>query len=270
MVSAGGPGACAILSDTSVRCWSIPNPLGTNSYVSAFFPATPSSVRGLQTGISHISVGQHFACAVRAVDNRVYCWGRNDFGQLGRGALGTPTDPELDASVAVSNLSAKQVTAGTTHACAIAADNTVFCWGDPSSGQLGTGTNATAPIPTPQLTVGITNAVNISASAGFTCATLSDRTARCWGQNLPLDPNAGTLGVGLLFSAATLGSIEFVKPGAVNVPLPVKGLTGAVFISTGATHACASGFGGMVRCWGSNSMGQLTTGNTDSSVAPVP
>jgi len=269
-ISVGGPGACAVVAaDLSVRCWSLSNPFGTPDYVSAFFPQTPSMVRGLQTGIVQVSVGQHFACAVRSVDSQVYCWGRNDAGQLGRGTVGAATDPELDASVPVTNLSAKQVAAGTTHACAIASDNTIKCWGESSSGQLGNGTNASMYVPTPQLAAGINNAINVAASAAFTCATLSDLTARCWGQNLPTVPTAGTLGVGLLISAAGPGTIEFKKPGAVSMPLPVKGLTGAIFISTGATHACASGLGVFIHCWGSNTFGQLGDGTTDNSLEPV-
>lgn len=264
-ISVGGPGACAVLaSDRSVRCWSLSNPFNTPDYLSAFFPQTPSLVRGLQNGIAQISVGEHFACAVSAGDQQVYCWGRNDTGQLGRGTVSAATDPELDASIPVTNLAAKQVSAGNTHACAIATDNTVKCWGDSSSGQLGNGTNTSMYVPTPQTASGITNAVNVGTSAGFSCATLSDRTARCWGDNL-----SGTLGVGLLISAATPGSVEFKKPGAANMPLPVKGLTGAIFISTGATHACASGLPAVIHCWGGNNFGQLADGTTKDSLEPV-
>lgn len=265
-ISVGGPGACAVLAaDRSVRCWSLTYPGESSNYVSNFFPATPSLVRGLQNGVGQVSVGQHFACAVSAVDQQVYCWGKNDTGQLGRGTVGAATDPELDASIPVTNLAAKQVAAGTGHACAIATDNTVKCWGDSRSGQLGNGINASMFVPTPQSTSGISNAVNVAASGGYTCATLSDLSARCWGQNI-----AGTLGVGLLISSATVGDVQFSKPGAVNMPVPVRGLTGAIFISAGATHACASGLGTQIHCWGSNSAGQLADGTMKDSLVPVP
>jgi len=273
-ISVGGPGACAVLAaDSSVRCWSLTNPLGTDNFASPFFPSTPSSVRGLQAGVQQVSVGQHFACAVVASDQRVYCWGRNDAGQLGRGSVGAATDPELDASVPVVSLTAKQVAAGTDHACAIAGDDSVKCWGDSTSGQLGNGTNGTSFVPTPQSATGISGATAVSASAAYSCAILADRTARCWGQNLPLTPYAGTLGVGLRVSgASTGGGVDLKKPDGANTPLPVKGLTSAIFISTGATHACASGLGSSTHCWGTNSYGELAINDptVQGSIEPVP
>jgi hypothetical protein len=271
-ISVGGPGACAVLTDTTVRCWSLSFPGESQNFVSSFFPAMPSMVQGLANGILQVSVGQHFACAVNST-NQVVCWGRNDAGQLGRGTVGAATDPELDARVPVTNLSGKWVAAGTTHACAIARDNTIKCWGQSDSGQLGNGVNANMFVPTPQTVSGISNAVNVAASAAFTCATLADQSARCWGQNLPTSTTAGTLGVGLLIGSASPGpppSITFEKPKWVSMPLPVRGLAHAIFISTGATHACASGLGLMVRCWGSNSLGQLADGTTNDSLVPVP
>jgi Regulator of chromosome condensation (RCC1) repeat len=279
-ISVGGPGACALVpasppADTrpGVKCWSLPNPFGTTTFVSPFFPAMPTSIRNLPVGITQVAVGGHFACAVVAANQRVYCWGKNDAGQLGRGIIASPGDPEADAAVPVANLLARRVAAGHTHACAIASDSTVRCWGSANFGQLGNGNNEPAIVPTPQRVIGITDAVNVTAAQGFSCATLGDRTARCWGWNIPLSPTAGTLGVGRLISGATVGTpttsptIEFQKPGAVSVPLPVKGLTGAIFISAGPTHTCASGLGGLVACWGSNSFGQLADGTLNDSIA---
>jgi hypothetical protein len=260
-ISVGGPGACAVLAtDRSVRCWSLRFQGESNDYISAYFTGTPNSVPGLPSAIAQVSVGQHFACAISTADERVYCWGKNDAGQLGRGVVGAPNDPESDASVPVVNLTAKQVAAGTDHACAIATDNSVQCWGDSTSGQLGNGANSSNFIPTPQRASGINNAVEVAASAGFTCAALSDGTARCWGQNLPVTPNASTLGVGL---------IGGVKPLNAFTPLPVKNLTGISVVSTGTDHACALGKKGKVSCWGSNEDGQLTDYTTNPTLVPV-
>lgn len=266
-VSVGGPGACAVLErDRSVWCWGLTPPDGDTIFASTFFPSTPShvpapsQVPGLSNGVAQVSVGSSFACAVNATDGQVNCWGKNDSGQLGRGVVGAKTDPELDASVAVANLTARQVTAGTDHACVVATDNSVQCWGDSTSGQLGNGTNSSNFVPTPQRASGINNAVEVAASAAFTCATLSDGTGRCWGQNLPTDPQAATLGVGL---------IGGVKPLNASTPLPVKSLTGASVVSAGTTHACALHSNGEVSCWGTNEAGQLTDYTTNPTLVPV-
>jgi hypothetical protein len=260
-ISVGGPGACAVLAkDRSVWCWKLSFPGESNNYLSEFFPTMPSQVPGLTNGIAQVSVGQHFACAVNATDGKVNCWGKNDAGQLGRGVVGSSTDPELDATGPVVNLTAKQVAAGTDHACALASDNSVQCWGDSSSGQLGNGADSAQFVPTPQKASGITNAVNVAASAAFSCAALSDGTARCWGQNLPTAPNASTLGVGL---------VGGTKPMNAFTPLAVKNLTGLLAVTTGTTHACALHSNGKVSCWGTNEMGELTDYTMNPSLVPV-
>ena len=260
-ISVGGPGACAVLQrDRSVWCWGLLPPDGDTIFASTFFPSTPNQVPGLSNGIAQVAVGSNFACAVSATDGQVNCWGKNDSGQLGRGVVGATTDPELDASVAVPNLTARQVAAGSSYACVVATDNSVQCWGVSASGQLGNGANTAQSVPTPQHASGINNAVEVAASAGFTCATLSDGTVRCWGQNLPTDPQAETLGVGL---------IGGVKPLNAPTPLHLENLTGASVVSAGTTHACALHSNGEVSCWGTNEAGQLTDYTTNPSLVPV-
>jgi Regulator of chromosome condensation (RCC1) repeat len=268
-ISVGGPGACAVLvRDRSVWCWGLTPPDGNTNYASAFFPSTPSQVPGLPNGIAQVSVGINFACAVNATDGQVNCWGKNDSGQLGRGVVGAQTDPELDASVPVVNLTARQVAAGTGHACAVATDTSVQCWGASSSGQLGNGANSAQYVPTPQHASGINNAVEVAAGAAFSCAALSDGTGRCWGQNLPTDPEASTLGDGFVISANG-GTVHAEKPLNAFTPLPVKNLTGASLLSTGTTHACALHSNGEVSCWGTNEAGQLTDYTTNPTLVPV-
>lgn len=100
------------------------------------------------------------------------------------------------------------VSAGDLHTCAITSaptfvegtlgtsyiHNTIFCWGQNSTGQLGPGYTLDAldgvytmrPVPFP---VGVTAWGKVSAGAGFTCAISADQgrtnyepgTAFCWG-----------------------------------------------------------------------------------------
>ncbi len=53
--------------------------------------ANPTLVPGL-SGVVSVSAGSEFACAVQD-DGLVFCWGNNDFGQLGDGTEVGRTTP---------------------------------------------------------------------------------------------------------------------------------------------------------------------------------
>lgn len=87
-------------------------------------------------GGEELGAGESFQCAVRA--GEVWCWGKNDQGQLGDGQGGSP-DSVAEASVQVVGLSAVQsLSTGQAHACALA-DGAVWCWGNNDNAQLGEG-----------------------------------------------------------------------------------------------------------------------------------
>ncbi|AKU98753.1 hypothetical protein AKJ09_05417 [Labilithrix luteola] len=135
----GGHHMCGLLSDGTVRCWgrdSLDPPatpgergdgaLGRNAAVSALDGATPAPVVGLSS-VVQISVGPNLGTCARTSDGAVYCWGRNDAGQLGRPlseqTLAVPTRVEGIPPV-------KDVQLGHRLACAIAAEGGgLYCWG---------------------------------------------------------------------------------------------------------------------------------------------
>ncbi|MEI7892825.1 MAG: RCC1 domain-containing protein, partial [Myxococcales bacterium] len=83
----------------------------------------------VDTPITALQGGKQFTCALRR--GVVYCWGFNGNGRLGDGTLlarGTPSS--------VSGLpKATALAVGSQHACALAEDRTVWCWG--GSGKTG-------------------------------------------------------------------------------------------------------------------------------------
>jgi alpha-tubulin suppressor-like RCC1 family protein len=84
-----------------------------------------------------IVAGGGHTCA-RGGDGSVWCWGRNDHGQLG---LGDTDDRLLPVKLAsVGDVVALAL--GTAHSCALRQDGAVWCWGDNTAGQLGIGSAA--------------------------------------------------------------------------------------------------------------------------------
>lgn len=106
----------------------------------------PSGLAGLE--VEKVSVGTTHACAI--ANASVYCWGDNEFGQLGNRSTAAytaapvkvDTQSKDEAGKPKSALAQKEVidvTAGEYFTCALATDGTVACWGDGGDGRLGTG-----------------------------------------------------------------------------------------------------------------------------------
>ena len=98
------------------------------------------------TNVQQVAAGENHTCALLN-SGEVYCWGRNDSGQLGDG-----TTSERLTPVAVSELSGvTAITAGYSHTCALLIGGEVRCWGYNGRGQLGDGTATFRPFPAPVL-----------------------------------------------------------------------------------------------------------------------
>ena len=79
---------------------------------------------------------EHFGSHTCAVKNRnVYCWGRNDFGQLGDGSKELYKD-HVVAPVISSDLYDIPIAVGPYHTCT-AKERNIHCWGRNDHGQLG-------------------------------------------------------------------------------------------------------------------------------------
>ncbi|HET8639482.1 MAG TPA: Ig-like domain-containing protein, partial [Solirubrobacterales bacterium] len=206
-----------------------------------------------------IDAGSSHSCAITA-DGALHCWGNGASGRLGYGNTTSIGDNEAPGSAGPVDLgsgrTATAVAVGNNHTCAIANDGTVHCWGVGTSGQLGYGNTETigdneTPAAVGSVDLGGRNAVGITAGSNFTCALLDNGTVRCWGA-----AGSGQLGYG---NTTAIGDNE--TPAAVS-PVDLGVGRTAVAISSGTNHTCAILDNGTVRCWGSNSNGELGYGNT--------
>ena len=162
----------------------------------------------------------------------------------GCGRIGfDPRSIELDPAAQVH-----RVAAGTRFSCAIRGDETVWCWGDNSDGQLGVASGA--PSPSPVQIAGIDRAVAIGAGADFACALRDDGSVWCWGGN----------------SVGELGNADaFDHPTPAQVALP--GI--ATQLSVGILYTCARLDTGAAWCWGRNYEGEIANVLSGDPIPPT-
>src|SRR6266571_1166304 len=96
-----------------------------------------------------VDPGGLHTCGIRA-SGAAYCWGYNGNAQLGFGWLGSGSAVEMSSPTPVAvlgGLTFTHVSVGLSHACALTADGTVYCWGSNLQGQLGTGSGSYSTSP---------------------------------------------------------------------------------------------------------------------------
>ena len=281
VISAGNYHSCAILDNDKVKCW------GRNNYGQlgkVYNPANrnlgddssemgdsllPIDLGTKSDGTKHtakvVSVGGDHSCAILD-DDKVKCWGRNNYGQLGQGhTLSLGDNPnEMGDNISTVKLgtgrTAKAISAGHYHSCAVLDNDEVKCWGYNGHGQLGLGNTQTRGnasthmgdnLSAVKLGTGRT-AKAISAANHQSCAILDNDKVKCWGYN----------GYGQLGQDNTTGYGS--HPNYIGNGLPVINIGGndtAKAISTGFAHSCAILSNDKVKCWGLNNYGQLGQGD---------
>lgn len=171
----GEGSTCAVTQDGSAKCWGKNNAgqLGVGTTEGALSPA---QVVGLETGITGVSVGASFTCAITE-EGTGKCWGQNTSGQLGNGS----TEPSFVPVDVLELTDAEVIQAGYVHTCALLADSSVKCWGSDTNGQLGSHTDSNNEV-TPGLE--LSGVVQLSTNGSSNCAVLSSpSTIQCWGSN---------------------------------------------------------------------------------------
>ena len=244
-LSAGGTSTCGVTTGGTAYCWGYNNngQLGNGATTNAI---TPIKVIG---GLTLASVGtaglQFFSCGLSAA-GAAYCWGYNDYGQLGDGNYTSSSQP----AAVLGNLTFSTLTAGEDgHACGIAAAGAAYCWGYNGSGQLGVPSVAYSNSPV-AVGGGLSFATISAGENGETCGVTTAGAGYCWGFN-----DDGELGNGTKTT--------------VNAPTPVSGGLTFQSISAGFASTCGIAVGGSAYCWGDNTYGELGNGSTTSSTTPV-
>lgn len=216
---------CGLLSTGAVRCW------GDDSYGVRGVGVTTTwlgdnelpdsdsyNVLGLPGPVTMHSGETNTVCAISGGD--VYCWGRNADARAGY-AFATYGDSiwQTPGKVNLGDVSLVQVSAATTHTCALDDEGFVRCWGSDDDGALGYpgvtavgfdrepvldyelmgvssdgGMGDAGPV-TPGLPLGAVDlgdfdgtpgpdaAIRVEVMGGYSCAIMESGGLRCWGES---------------------------------------------------------------------------------------
>jgi alpha-tubulin suppressor-like RCC1 family protein len=255
-VSAGGEHSCAVTEEGNAYCWGSDSrgQLGNGVALTAD-QGVPSPVQ-MPTGVvfASISAGFDHTCAL-AADGRAYCWGRDDFGQLGNGA-GLSGDQRVPTPVVMpEDVSFTRISAGGHHTCAQGSNSRLYCWGWNSYGQVGGAgvEHVVAPFAVRE-PFGFGPLTGVDAGGQHTCAVGRDGFAWCWGNG-----SHGQLGNGAQIAGGSNPRIVMHDYRFASV-------------AAGERHSCGIDLTGEAVCWGSNDWGQMGNPNlgAELQLRPAP
>ncbi|HYC35640.1 MAG TPA: Ig-like domain repeat protein, partial [Usitatibacter sp.] len=137
-----------------VYCWG-------SRWVLGRAPAADSrvavKVSGFPEPVRRLESGDDYSCAV-TMSERVYCWGKPSFGNLGSDVA---TEGGIQPLLVTALTGAEKVSAGafnfepfSVHTCALLKTMAVACWGGNGAGSLGNGTFAGSAQPVPVVSPG--------------------------------------------------------------------------------------------------------------------
>lgn len=150
-LSSGAAHTCAIVNG-GAQCWGL-NSSGQLGNDSATTSSIPVQVSGMSSGVTSIAAGLNYTCAVK--NGGAWCWGANSSGQLGNTSTSQSVVP-LPVEGLSSGVSTIVASTDIGSTCALMTSGALKCWGDNTSGQLGSkdaGVNyttqpvATMPLP---------------------------------------------------------------------------------------------------------------------------
>jgi len=196
-------------------------------------------------------IEDYFVTDYRLIDNfvgdQLFVWGNNNSFRLGDG---TSTTRNIPVEITGGGTNWKQVSCGTDHQGAIKTDGTLWMWGNPSSGALGT-LNDPGVIGPVTTFAGGTDWKQISCGFAATAAIKTDGSLWTWGRGAE-----GQLG-------------NFANTDRNTPVTTFIGGNNWKQVSCGRYHTAAIKTDGSLWTWGRNSSGQLGNFSTTNRSTPV-
>ena len=260
---------CVVLDNNEMKCWgsNYGSFLGIsedrfavpNEYTPVSVNEVDDTTCCLSDVIETSPDGRHSVALTSSGD--IYAWGEDYSGQIGHGHIScfNICDQPHGPSVMPGSRTFVTVATGVVHTCAITEpDMALWCWGENSDGQLGTGDTSDRNAPTEIDLPQGRHPISVVAGWASTCVILDNGSGMCWGNN-----DYGHIGDGTYNDR--------------NEPTPISVLpanSSLVAMDLGAGHACGILDDGSVHCWGNNtfsdgeSEGRLGDGSNTSSRFP--
>lgn len=253
-----------------------------------------------------VTVGREHTCALNAA-GVAYCWGSNEFGQVGVG-VGTTACARQDRWIPCEplpqavggGLRFQRIAAGGTHTCGVAQSGGIYCWGDNQYGQLGDPAVAVASAPTAALSASLY--ADVVTGDAHTCGLRTDGAAVCWGANGLGQLGVASAGFGSAIPALVQTNLRFASLSAgkkrtcgrisdgttycwgsiwvlravdgtevtrpQSQPARVQPAPAFRQLSVGGQTTCAIALDGAAWCWESNSSGAMGDGTTTGKTSP--
>ncbi len=219
---------------------------------------------GILSDTNRLAAGTDISCAVTN-DGRVQCWG----------SPSRDGNPYTYGKNVAAITAASGVFSKSGHICIITEEKSVLCWGENGTYQLGfyeyhsmhKSYLKNSPLMVSNLSNNLVDpGVKLLSTSqkysqyntytGHTCALLDNGSVQCWGEN-----SSGQLGREI--------NMGYNPNMQMSTPGDVVGIQDATHISSGSAHNCAVLSDMSVKCWGSNSSGQLGDGTFTNSSSPV-
>jgi len=196
----------------------------------------------LDTALAFKRVAQGYdASCMLTVAGEAWCWGGNEYGQLGAVASETCSEGNVPCSWqplrAASPMRFASLSPGLRQSCGLDTTGQAWCWGSGYARPVGSGNSVKGTTP-----VAIADGrrfvqIDAGRDSSIACGLDDGGTIRCWG----------------LVGGDPLGTVN-ATASPVQAPRPFAS------IGVGSGHVCGLDTSGQAWCWGNNDAGQLGRG----------
>jgi len=268
-VVAGYSSTCGLTTVGKIWCWGndAKGQLGNDNSDSSD-KKSPVAIDLQKTFVGVFAGGSTESYCALASDGNSFCWGSDNFGQVGNGNGAESGNIHSPAAIAMTYVDGQKlfsVVRPQDSTCAIEKlTGAPYCWGsaNPVLGNPSiTGGNQDRPRPVDisSLASADNRFVDIDTSSNaFACGMTDNNKVFCWGNS----NTQGFQGTGSTSNNPTPVEIDWTN---------VSGEKKASNLSVGDEHSCLITTEGDMYCWGDNTNGQIGDDNQPTdALSPVP